>query len=304
VDFNLVNLKMTIRTDDPTALVRRLAGLGGGFAAACRGVACTRPTAVCDRCPGQPGCIWYGLFGQTLAADPAALRRHQKPPLPFAFSFPFPVPADGAGDVVECGLVVVGRAIPGLGMLLKGFEAFLEMAPGSEPAGIIRLASLDYQGERRTLGENARVTQPENLAVLSAAGVVESQPWSCSSLALTLHSPLRLLHNGRPCTSFEFGRFARSLFRRISSLAYYYGDRELGHDFRDLARQADAVACTDDRFCHGTQPGLGKRFAGLMGSGEFSGDFTGLMPFLVVGAMVQAGKGASYGMGRYSFAPL
>jgi len=39
--------------------------------------------------------------------------------------------------------------------------------------------------------------------------------------------------------------------------------------------------------------------AGLMGHGRFRGDFSGLLPFLVAGLYVHAGKGAAFGMGAY-----
>ena len=303
LDFNLVNLKITIRTVSPRLLALRLAGQGSGFGARCRGMVCPRPTADCAPCPERPGCIWYAVFGQGLSTDPAALRRHQKPPLPFVFSFPFPDGADDSSHILECGLVVIGRAIPCLEMLLEGFAQFLGGDPCLESGEIIRVASLDYQGACRTLGSSAHVTQPENLAVLSGAGLLESRPWGCSRLALRLHSPLRLAADGRPCTRFDFSRFARSLMRRTSSLAYYYGDREPDNDFRDLSRQAEAVVCRDDRFCYGAPAGMGKKLAGIMGSGSFSGDFSGLMPFLVLGTLVHAGKGASYGMGCYTVSP-
>jgi CRISPR/Cas system endoribonuclease Cas6 (RAMP superfamily) len=43
---------------------------------------------------------------------------------------------------------------------------------------------------------------------------------------------------------------------------------------------------------------------GLIGYGSFSGDARDLMPFLVAGLYVHAGKGASFGMGRYELLPI
>ena len=304
MDFNLVNLKITVRSANPALLSLRLLGQGNGFAAACRNVACSRPTVACRHCPELDGCAWYVVFGQGLSVDPAALRRHQKPSLPFAFSFPLADGADCSIQAFECGLVVIGRAIAYLEMLLEGFAELLEADHNPESGEIIRVDSLDYQGERRTLGNRTRFTHPENLAVLSVAGLLESCPWGCSRLTLRLYTPLRLTADGRYCTRFEFCRFVRTLMRRISSLAYYYGGCELDSDFPDLSRQAEAIICDDGRFSYGTTPGTGKKLAGIIGNGVFSGDFSGLMPFLVLGTLVHAGKGASYGMGRYTISPV
>jgi hypothetical protein len=299
MEFNIVNLKITVRTANPMLLHLRLAGQGNEFAVACKGVACRRPTLACERCSDRDGCAWHLVFGQGLAADPAALKRHQKPPLPFVFSLPLANAADNAPEAIECGLVVVGRAISCLEMLLEGFAELLERDSCQVPGEIIRVDALDYQGECRILGDGARVTRPENLAVLSAAGMVESRPWECSHLTISLRSPLKLSADGRQYTRFYFSLFARSLMRRISSLAYYYGDCELDNDFRDLSRQAETIVCSADGFCYGTPMGMGKKLSGIMGSGSFDGDFNGLMPFLVLGTLVHVGKGASYGMGRY-----
>lgn len=304
MDFNLVNLKITVRTANPALLSLRLLGQGSGLATACRNVACSRPTAACGHCPEHDGCAWYVLFGQVLSADPAALRRHQKPPLPFAFSFPLLDEADSSAQTFECGLVVVGRAIAYLELLLEGFSALLEDDHSVETGEIIRVDSLDYQDERRLLGNGTHFAHPENMAVLSAAGLLESRPWGCSRLTLRLHTPLRLTVEGRYSTSFEFSRFVRTLMRRISSLAYYYGGCELDSDFSDLSRQAVAIASDDACFSYGIPPGMGKKLAGILGNGDFSGDFSGLMPFLVLGTFVHAGKGASYGMGRYTISPV
>ncbi len=300
MEFNLVNLKITVRTANPILLSLRLVGQGSEFADSCKRVACRRPQMPCGRCPDQAGCAWYAVFGQGLATDPAAIKRYQKPPLPFVFSFPLPGADGNPSENMDCGLVVVGGAISCLEMLLEGFAQFLKGIPGSEPNEIIRVAALDYQGESRTLGSNARISRPENLAVLSAAGIVESCPWECSQLVVRLLSPLKLVVDGRSCTRFDFSRFARSLMRRISSLAYYYADCELVSDFRDLSCQAESVVCVDDGFYYGTPVGTGKKLAGVMGSGCFRGDFSGLMPFLVLGTHLHVGKGASYGMGCYS----
>lgn len=300
MEFNLVNLKITVRTATPELLSLHLIEHGSEFADACKGVACCRPKLPCKRCPDQEGCAWYAVFGQQLATDPAAVKRYQKPPLPFVFSFQLPGPDGDPSENLDCGLVVVGRAISFLEMLLEGFAQFLKAVSCPEPGEIMRVAAFDYQGEFRLLGNSARISQPENLAVLSAAGIVESRPWECSRLVIRLLSPLKLVADGHSCTSFDFSRFARSLMRRISSLAYYYGDCELVSDFRDLSCQAESVLSVDGGFFYGTPAGMGKKQSGIMGSGCFRGDFSGLMPFLVLGAYLHVGKGASYGMGRYS----
>jgi hypothetical protein len=100
-----------------------------------------------------------------------------------------------------------------------------------------------------------------------------------------------LLHN------FDFSRFAKSLLRRVSSLAYYYGRYEFSCDYKELSRQADAVICAENHFILATD--RNRRMSGLVGDGSFRGDFSGLLPFLTAGLYVHTGKGSSFGMGGY-----
>jgi len=297
MDYNLIHLAITVRTDDPIQLSLCLPLLGNEFAAACRKHCCLQPERVCRSCSRPDSCDWNLVFGQKLSSDPSALRRFQKPPLPFMFTFPSPHdPADGAAEF-ECGLVVIGQAIPCLDMLLEGFGDIL--SPFA--AEVLQVATRDYQGIVHPLGDGSGINCPENLVVLSSRDLLENRIRTESELHIRLLSPLRLFADGHLCHDFSFSRFARSLLRRISSLAYYYGSCELTHDFKELSRQAEAVICTDNHFIPATD--RNRKLSGLTGQGSFRGDFSGLMPFLIAGEYVHAGKGASFGMGSYELLP-
>jgi CRISPR-associated endoribonuclease Cas6 len=293
MNFNLVHIVITVRTDDAFQLSLRLPLLGHEFAAACRNNCCRWPERDCCSCSRQASCSWNLVFGQNLSSDPSALKRFQKPPLPFMFTFPsLHDPADGS-TVIECGLVVIGQAIPCLDLLLEGFrEILLPLA-----AEVLLVGTRDYQGIVHPLGDGIGINYPENLVVLSINDLSDARVWAESCLHIRLITPLRLFEDGRLLGHFNFSRFARSLLRRVSSLAYYYGAYEFACDYKELSRQADAVICTDNHFVRATE--RSRKTAGLMGDGRFRGDFGGLLPFLVAGLYIHAGKGSSFGMGAY-----
>ena len=133
--------------------------------------------------------------------------------------------------------------------------------------------------------------------VLSADGLIESRPWECTDLEIRFLSPLRLLEDGLQLGRFNFSRFARSLMRRVSSLTYYYGECEFDNDFKALSAQSSSVICIDDHF--NITIGGSRKMSGITGYGSFSEDFSGLMPFLLLGIYFHVGKGAAYGMGQY-----
>jgi hypothetical protein len=293
MDFNLVNLSITVRTDDAFQLCLRLPLLGNEFAAACRKNSCRWPERACGSCSRQESCSWNLVFGQNLTSDPSALKRFQKPPLPFMFTFPSINDLVGRTTEIECGMVVIGQAIPSLELLLEGFkEILLPLA-----AEVLLVGTRDYQGLVHPLGDEMGINYPENLVVLSINDLSDNRICPDSCLHIQLMSPLRLFEEGRLLGHFDFSRFARSLLRRVSSLAYYYGAYEFACDYKELSRQSDAVICTDNHFKRATD--TNRKMAGLMGDGRFRGDFSGLLPFLVAGLYVHVGKGSSFGMGTY-----
>ncbi len=301
MEFNLVHLAITVRSENVSGLAAALPLLGSSFATTCRNLVCRFPVRVCNFCPLVESCPWYLVFGQKLSTDPAELKRHQKPALPFMFSFPvLPLPAE-SGTEIQCGLVVVGRAIPQLTMLLDGFAELLASAACPDPAEITSVGSRDYQGTLQPLSDGGGIRHPKNLVVLSSSGLLECRVWVGATLDIRLLSPLRLFDNGHLLDRFDFSLFARSLMRRVSSLAYYYGAYESNCDFKALSCQARAVTCSDSNFSSATDKG--RKMSGINGYGSFRGDFSGIMPFLVLGLYMHAGKGASFGMGMYEMIP-
>jgi len=301
--FNLVDLAITVRADDPFRLVNCLPLKSKAYADACRSLTCRRQERACDTCSSQDSCSWYQVFGQKLTSDPAALKRHQKPSMPFVFSFPMSDVFSEVHRVLECGLVVVGPAIQHLDMLLNGFAELVSSLASPHSAEIIQIACRDYQGtvQHSAVKENSARSMdpvPENLVILSTEGLLESCSWSGADLYIQLLTPLRLYEDGRPSDMFEFGRFARSVMRRVSSLASYYGESEYDCDFKEVSRQLEDVICVDNHFCY-THAVTGK-LRGLIGCGRFMGDFSRIMPFLVIGSYVHTGKGSAFGMGNFT----
>jgi len=56
------------------------------------------------------------LFGQALSPDPAAVRRFQKPPLPFVFDFPVLASPHALGNDTEITLMLAGSAVNSLSL--------------------------------------------------------------------------------------------------------------------------------------------------------------------------------------------
>lgn len=300
VECNFIELEILVRTDDRARLALGLPMMGAAYSKACRDIVCILRDQDCTTCSGRGECPWHLVFGQELTCDPAALRRHQKPPLPFVFSFPFCDHLPETPGTLACGLVVVGSGISCLGMLLDGFTSLLADRDCPAQGRVVQVFTRDYQGMRMELVTGDRSGVSANLIVKSSTGLLDCLDWSGERCRLELLTPLKLRVDGRQARRFEFSHFARSLLRRVSSLIYYYERIKSGLDFKDLSRQVDAIVCNEGRFRFEDGSGSTRQIAGILGQGVFSGDLGGLMPFLVLGSYFHVGKSSSFGFGRYS----
>src|SRR6185369_17991609 len=76
-------------------------------------------------CNGGASCPCRTRFDQNLTPDPSALRRYQKPPLPFAFRIPLLPEKSVQGTSVELSLVITGEAINHLDHFLKAVRRLM-----------------------------------------------------------------------------------------------------------------------------------------------------------------------------------
>ncbi len=297
MDFNFAKLIITIKLEtdapDPCALfITRKE-----FAAAFRQAVNCRCSG-CDVCPRNTTCPYHLTFVQEISPDPAAVKRYQKPPLPFVFDVPYIPPAPNRGTELEIGLVLVGRAIDHLDFYIAAFRRMLlQDAPGSLiNASVRRVESVDYTGNRHLLEERGGRWAPGGLLLLSLKGLCTSALLSMDSLTITLETPLRIMHDMKPLRDLSFSAIARALMRRVSSMAYYYGGSDTELDFKWLAMRSNSVALVKNEF-RWVEWGTG--VSGVLGNGTFCGEMAEFHPFLLAGEYVHAGKGAAFGLGRF-----
>lgn len=296
MDFNLIDTVISVESTDATALMYFLMQSGGRYSTACRTICCRWPLRTCDTCSQNVDCIYFRVFSQELSNDPEAVRRHQKPPLPFAFSF-FP---DSQNCCLDCRLVVVGGAIHSLEFLLQGFEELIGCLEVGLCTRIRAISTRNYMGDVLSLGSTSHIKHPENLMVLSVSDIVKNRSWVHRSVTLQLFSPLRILSDKHQIRTFQFGLFIRSIIRRVTAIACCYGDCDVTADFKKLALLSHETRSVSESFTFSSLPGGSIKLSGIVGEGSFTGEFSDIIPFLILGSYLNVGKGASFGMGSYT----
>ena len=268
---------------DPYALFACRSDFDAAFR---KSVSCRRLD--CAGCLSSASCSYPANFGQIIARDPEAVRRHQKPPLPFVFQFPILPPAPNRGKTFECALTLMGSAVQQADCYIAAVGLLLEKMQAS----IVRVEAECPGGGRASVAAGAL---PE-LPLLGALDPTLSGPLAPGTLAITLNTPIKLMHDGRLLKSFTFSQFARALTRRVSSLAYYYEGAEPPLDYRWLSQCSEAVekGSSECRFVSWSG-----RPAGIIGTTRFQGDLEPFHLLLQLGQATQLGKGASFGFGSF-----
>lgn len=131
------------------------------------------------------------------------------------------------------------------------------------------------------------------------------------ALALTFHTPLRLIQHGRLVRQPHLDVLVQRLFERLEALSVQYGSDPPApemwqHHRRETELVASAAELLDDRtHWHDAWSGS-KRTAtvtptgGLVGSAVWRGDLTPLLPWLRWGEALHVGKNAVKGDGWFS----
>jgi hypothetical protein len=234
-----------------------------------------------------------------LSTDPEAVRRHQKPPLPFVVDLPLlpDVPLYCAD--VEVGLTLVGSAVAHAGAFVTAMREVCSggFGDGSLMVSIDGIVSQGAFGERVAVQFARQGGMPANLQVLSVSDMAKKAVVSVDRVSLSFVTPLRLFHEGKALRRFDCSLFLRGLIRRVSSLVAAYGDGEMTDDFRWLALRSREVRLSDSRILFDGSGGM--TFAGIIGASLLVGDLEPFLPYLRLGEYLHAGKGASWGFGQY-----
>lgn len=279
--------------------------LRGGLGRALKRAACMVKGVECLDCAFRATCPYAYLFETPPPPDAAMLRLYRSVPHPFVLE----PPDDGItyyepGRTFEAGAVLVGRAVDYLPWFVRAFVGFGRAGAGRGRGRFTVEAVCDgsdgkvvYDGVSERFGATAGVLRPARGATLPI------RPGG--GLRLRLLTPLRIVHGGSLVSDLAFHHLVRTLLRRLSALAWFHCAVRLELDFRGLIERASAVerAHADLRWHdwerYSSRQKTRMRLGGLVGTVVFRGVDAGFAPILRLGEALHAGKGATFGLGRY-----
>jgi hypothetical protein len=321
LELPVLRARVTLRLLDTTTLPPyKGAMLRGGFGYAFQRSACPQPCwGHSDSCTVGTLCPYRWIFETPHPPGVAQMHDLQDVPRPFVIEPPLDHKRHyAAGDALEFGLVLIGRAIDHLPYFLFGFEQLGRMGLGRDQAHtrLERVEALRpwaptglavYQDGRVTASA-ARLDDAGDSYLYSAADIAERAAGLPPDLRITLNTPLRVKARGAFIEAFDLGAIVQSACWRLNALAIFHGGGAWESNHRALADQARSVAVEQVRIQWvdwertSTRPAQPRsmKLGGIVGGVVLRDVPPELRAVLLAGSLVHVGKACVFGHGAYT----
>lgn len=225
------------------------------------------------------------------------------------------------GQEISFGLTLFGRALPMLPYVVMSAQEMGRTGVGARMGmpgrrGRFDVTAVDdvnlLDGGRHPLLNNGRMSYPDLATTWLdvQARVQRIMEMNQNSLEVELVTPMRLVDNGMLVRRFALRPLLQRLTERVTALAREYGEGDeetvpQGFAFHDLFRRADSVTVVEDKTVwkeiksYSARKRASTPIGGLVGRVRLKGDLSSLLPWLVWGEVVQAGKDVVKGNGWY-----
>ncbi len=281
----------------------------GGFGTIFRRLVCIDLRLECAACNLRYTCPYTRVFNPFVPPEADRLSKNQNIPRPFVVKPPLESKTRYLpGEPLVFDFVVVGEAID---YLLYFVVAFRELGEGGFGLNRARcvlssIEALGLDGEVSAVydGREGIVCPPqENLSwqALTAQAAAFSDLREITAHFLT---PTTLKAEGEMVAVPQFPAFIKRLRDRVNALAYFYCNKALDLDFKELGWRAEKVkeVAVRSRWIdrsRRTRKGMTQDLSGFVGEVTYRGDLEPFLPLLLLGEHVHVGKGAAFGNGWY-----
>ena len=282
------------------------ATLRGALGFALRELACVEPAGLCTGCSQPSQCAYGALFEPSARGTDGETAFDR--PRPYVLSPPLDSREEyEAGGRLEMGLILVGSGRMWLPWVIGALSRMGRdgLGAGRHPWVLSRLCFESRPGKWLDIETQSGVIA-QRITELDGRDLVAAQP-SAEAVTLRFVTPTHVLDHGQRVRQLDGTLLIRRLLRRLGGLVQHYcGWSAEGFDFRPLVELATQIECRSHDLVmrswerYSTRRGHTHVLTGFVGDGELTGVPGPLWPYLVLGGRIHVGKGASFGMGRYT----
>jgi hypothetical protein len=310
----LLRARVTLRLLEDAVFPAYKGGmLRGGFGYAFQRASCPQPCwGAAATCAIDTICPYRWVFETPHPPGISHLHDLKDVPRPFVIE----PPGDSrtryaAGDVLEFGLVLIGRGIEYLPYFLFSFEQLGQLGLGRQRtrARLERVEALQpWQPVGQVIYQDGHVlSTASELLVIDAAAIKARAEALPPDLHLHLRTPLRIKTHGAWLRSIEPAALVRAICWQLNALATFHGDGPWSVNHRGLVEQASHITVEQAQVrwvdwertsTRGPQPQK-MTLGGIVGSAVLRGVSLDVRTVLLAGSLVHVGKACTFGHGGY-----
>lgn len=250
----------------------------------------------CASCPLGSSCPYLSIFETPPPPGTQVMKKATRCPHPFSITPLFAAPAAfERGERMQIALSLYGDTLKNLAPLTAALNLLGESGLGVT-RGRFRIEQIMNAADGTSVREDGKLSCAE--AVEQVCG---GKAGKVDRLRITFITPCRLVHGRVPVTTADIGIICRSIVRRMSMLAYFYGNAGQP-DVVDLSA-ADGVKKECEHLTRVTVSRYSKRqkkvmpLEGFTGQAVWSGRLDEYYPLLKCGEAVSIGRNTSFGFG-------
>lgn len=249
------------------------------------------------------------LFDPPVSTDPAAVKKYQRPGPAFVIRLDQSQHGNfEAGDHYDLSVLFWGRGVQYIAEFATVLQALEKrgLTRGEGRFELAEIRSRDFVDNAISLWQQGGVLDDLAPVILDIPWWLNDRTFSVEPVTLKFLTPARLISRGRPLFRPSFRTLFPFILRRVSSMVYAHCGREIVTDAAALLQSADEVVEVENglqwkdwRRLEGdtSEQDLG----GVTGRLRLSGaPLCEILWLLQLGSLLNLGKGAAFGAGRYT----
>lgn len=309
--FTFAKFRFTIRAVEEISLPQyKGAVFRGGFGYAFKKIVCIqRARKECVDCLLRRSCVYSYIFETAPPEDTKVLKLYRTVPHPFVIE----PPQSGdriikQGDKLTFNLILIGKAVDYLPYFILTFSELGKQGIGRKRSKFVleRVEGLDVTGKVKTIYTCEEETLQNDYPLLEASQLNHTEiSKDNSQVELDFLTPFRVRFDGKITDDIKFHVILRNLIRRVSSLLYFHCGKDLECDFKTYIKEAEKIKTVSydlqwfDWERYSTRQKRKMTLGGVLGQVKYEGNLKPFLQFLKLGEYIHAGKGTSFGLGKY-----
>ncbi|MBU1754056.1 CRISPR system precrRNA processing endoribonuclease RAMP protein Cas6 [bacterium] len=302
--FTLAKYKLKIKAEERLYLPMYMGStLRGGFGTAFRRIVCFNRENICQDCILREKCVYSYIFETSPPKDSKNLKKNNDIPRPFIIEPPLNEKREyNEGEILEFGFTLIGKAIEYLPYFIVTFKELGSIGLG-KGRGRYSLEGMSIDGDE--IYSSDGILRETQKRINEDEIIAEAGTYPKDRLTIEFITPTRMKYNERCINLPEFHVLIRSLLSRISSLSYFHCHEELSLDYKGIIERAERVKIKENQTewydweRYSSRQDTKMNLGGIVGKVTYQGNMEEFLPLIALGSYVHAGKGATFGLGKY-----